>query len=570
MKHLLVLIVSILAFSPLLAQDKPLPPPRDFKPETKEARDVLPALNLPEYVITGSDMISFTEDRKSGAAVPDSREFTARAGRGTREQRFFDTSPTRMPLRKADLTGSDEVLRIRAGLGTFSTPMIEGWYADRYHLGDAAAHMAYERSDGHVSHADYSRFDFDLAGGTYLPRDIHPLFASSRIQGDLSVEAQEYGLYADKLIRRDPALDFRRSAFGFSAGADLVSRRNSLFEHDLRVFFSHYGIDEALAVRDTLPLAEYQQTENRFGIDGGAKTTIHGQPVTLGLRLHVNDLTERDAGASRPFFTRIDGQSTFLLAERTYLEASAAMYLYRGNNQASQFRLYPGLQLRHLLSDDWSVFAGWLPKVEERTFRGFLGQNPYLMLASELQHTDLPLRFEAGAAFDDRGQSSARFSLEYLSSRSWPRFSLLPDPIQQQWELRYDGRAGIFNMRADLAHAFSTATRIQANLVLRTSSLGEDEGRVPYLPDYEARVLLRHDFPFALSIQSTVQLVGEQEADGGALPAWMLLGLEFEYRIIRNFGVFLRFDNLLDQSWQRWPGYRERPFFMMGGVSAHF
>jgi hypothetical protein len=64
--------------------------------------------------------------------------------------------------------------------------------------------------------------------------------------------------------------------------------------------------------------------------------------------------------------------------------------------------------------------------------------------------------------------------------------------------------------------------------------------------------------------------VGEQEADGGALPAWMLLGFDMEYRVIRNIGVFLRFENLLDQSWQRWPGYSERPFFMMGGLTAHF
>ncbi|MFA6233413.1 MAG: TonB-dependent receptor [Bacteroidota bacterium] len=570
MKHLLAIFVLALLCQPVSGQDKPIPPPRDFKPEAKDTRDVLPALTLPEYVITGSDMISFTEDRKNGAGIPDSRDFTSRAGLGTREQRFFNTSPTRMPLRKPALTGSEEIFRLRAGLGTYSTPAVEAWYADRYQLGDAASHMAYERSNGHAPHADYSRFNFDIAGGTYLPRDILPLFASSRIQGDLQIEAQDYGLYADKLVQRNPSLDFRRNAFGIAMGADLISRRNSVLDHDLRISFSHFAIDEALAVRDTLPLDEYQQVENRIGIDGAVTTPIAEQMIRFGLQLHVNDLSESAVQPTRPFFISTDGKTVFALGERMRLHTGAAIFLYRGSDHASQFRVYPSMLLRYAASDDWSLYAGWLPEVREQSLRGFLRQNPYLMLASSVRHTDLPWRFEAGTEFDNRGESSGRIFIEYLSTLSWPRFSLLPDPVQQQWEMRYNGRAEIFNIHAELSQAFSTRTRIQFETVFRTSSLGEAQGRVPYLPDYEARVLLQHDFPFDLRVQTTFQLVGEQEADGSVLPAWMLLGLDLEYRVIRNFGVFLRFENLLDQSWQRWPGYRERPFFMMGGVTAHF
>lgn len=575
MKHFLRILVLTLILQPILctsltAQDKPIPPPRDFKPEAKDTRDVLPALTLPEYVITGSDMISFTEDRKADAAVPDSREFTARAGRGTREQRFFDTSPTRMPLRKSDLTGSEEVFRLRAGLGSYSTPMIDAWYADRYPLGDAVAHLGYERSNGHVAHADYSRLNFEFAGGTYLPRDLHPLFASSRMQADVRVEAQEYGLYADKLILYDPALDFRRNKFAFSMGADLISRRNTVLDHELRVSFSHFAVDEALAVRDTLALDEYSQIENIFAIEGGAAAPIAGRNVRFGLVMHVNDLSESSSGQLRPFFMSANASTVFPLGEHFQLDAAAALFLYRGSDHASQFRLYPSLLIRHQANADWSLYAGWLPEVREQTFRGLLRQNPYLMLASAVRHTDLPLRFEAGAEFDNRKKSSARFFLEYLSTTSWPRFSLLPDPVQQQWEMRYDGRANIFSMHAEVAHSFSAETRIQFTTVLRTSSIGENGGRLPYLPDYETRVLLRHEFPFDLSLQATGQLVGEQEADGGALTAWMLVGFELEYRVLRNLGVFLSFDNLLDQHWQRWPGYHERPFFMMAGVTAHF
>lgn len=431
------------------------------------------------------------------------------------------------------------------------------------------AHIAYERSNGHVPHADYSHFNAGFRGGSYLPRNLTPLLASSRIQGDMQFQVSDYGLYADRLLQEHPLLDFRRTSFDLSAGMELQSRSNRVLDHNVRLSFAHLAVDETLGIRDTLPLDEYRQLENRLALDASARHRIAGRQTSFGLALHVNDLSERLAESTRPFYMSSDATMQFEVGERTRLEGSAAMYLYRGSDHASQFRLYPSLLLHTHIAEHWSLFGGWLPEVREQTLSGFLRMNPYMMLASNIRHTDLPLRFRVGAEFDNRRQSSARILVEYLSSTSWPRFGLLDDPVRQQWDLRYDGRASIVNLNLELAHAFSKRTRVQLTTALRTSSLDGSDGRIPYLPDYETRVLLSHSFPFGLRAQTTVQLVGEQEADGGALPAWMLLGLELEYRIGRNFGVFLHFDNLLDQSWQRWPGYRERPFFMMAGISTH-
>ena len=567
----LLLALSALATTrPIAAQEKPLPPPREFTPETKQVRDVLPALTLPEYVITGSDMIAFTEDRKSAATAPDSRDFTSRAGRGSRERRFLGTAPLRMPLRKPALTGSEEVLRVRAGYGSFATPLLEAWYADRYARGDAAAHMSYEKTGGHVADADRTDFQFDLAGGTYFPRTIHPLLASSRLQGDIAVESRTYGLYADKLPASASAFDFRREAFGLAAGVELRSRRNVMLEHSLRVSFDHYAVEERFALRDSMTIDTYQQLENRFGVDATATTRVRSQDLRIGFLAHLSGMRDDNPQRTAPLFVRGDAATVFPLGDATRLEAAAALYLYRGSDHAAQFRVYPSVMLRQRLDRDWSAFAGWQPTVIEQTLRGFLAVNPYLMLASNVRHTDAPLRFEVGAEFDDRQASSARVGISYLSTTSWPRYSLLPDPVRQQWELRYDGRADILTVHAGLLHAFSSGTRIQAGLDLRTSSLGASAGRIPYLPDFSVRTLLSHDFPFGLRLQPSIELVGEQEADGGALPAFMLLGFDIEYRLLPNFGLFLRFDNLLDQSWERWPGYRERPFFMMGGITAHF
>jgi hypothetical protein len=572
MKHLLLSIGILLAIPfQAQAQDKPLPPPKEFKPETRQASDVLPALHLPEYVITGSDMISFTEDRKSAVDDPDSQEFTARAGRGEREQRFFDTSPTRMPLRKPLLTGSEEVFRFKGGYGSFGTPHVQLWYGDRYQLGDAAAHVLYERSDGHVPQADYTRFGFDIAGGTYLPKSMPLILTSSRLQAEFHADVQSYGLYADKLERFTPALDFQRNLSEYAGRIDLISRKNPIVDHELSFLIGTTVLSEELGVLDTLQLAEYRTAETRIGLDAKARFLTSLFPIDARLAMHVNDLSDSDEEAYRPFYMRGAASSRFELSEDVWLLGEASLYLFRGSDHATQLRLYPSLTVQYLFNEDWSVHAGYVPVVREQTFSAFRKINPYLMLASEIRHTDIPLRIEAGAAFDNRKSTAGRLLLSYSASSNWSRFSLLPDPVRQQWEILYNGLTSIGELQGDLSHAFSSRTRMQSTALFRVSGNDAFDGSIPYLPDYELRFLLSHDFPFDLSLQTTVQLVGERSSGESAdLAAWMILGLQLEYRFAKNAGVFLQFDNVLDQSYQSWSGYRERPFFVMGGVTIRF
>jgi hypothetical protein len=566
-KSILALSAFLLLSVSLRAQDKPLPPAREFKPETRQAADVLPALQLPEYVITGSDLISFTEDRKDALVHPDSEGFTARAGRGTREQRFFDTAPTRMPLEKAVLSGSAEVFRLKAGAGTWATPHIQAWYADRYAQGDLASHVLYESSEGHVPRSEYTRFAFDVAGGTYLPRDLTPLLASSRLQGSFHANMHRYGLYADKLEQAVPPLDFRRDLLSLDWKGDLISRGNRVLDHALTLSFGHTGIDEQLAVLDTLDIDEYSGMENRFGLDGEARFDLGGYAVTGDLSIHVNDLSESFAGFARPFYMLTGARTRHDLNDNTWLEGGARVYLFRGSDQATQFRLYPTIVVRHAMGDDWTLHGGYLPVVHEQTLATLLRKNPYLMLASSIRHTDIPLRFEAGASYDNRSATSARIAASWSASPSYARFSLLPDPVRQQWELLYGGTSSILELTGDLAHAFTQRTRLQGSTVFRVSHNDVVDGAVPYLPAYEVRLLLQHDFPFDVSLQSTVQLAGDRDnSEGTTLPAWLLLGFELEYRVLQNVALFLRCDNVLDQSYEAWDDYRERPFFMMGGV----
>ncbi|HOJ03450.1 MAG TPA: hypothetical protein PK916_05560 [Bacteroidota bacterium] len=552
------------------AQDKPLPPPKDFRPETRRATDVLPALTLPEYVITGTDLLAFTEDRKKFIDEPAAADFTSRVGRGQREQRYMGTAPTRLPLGLRDLPGNLRVFGARLGYGTFHTPLAHAWFADHFTRGDIGVEAAYEASRGHVPRADYKTGELRVQGGTWLPRDITPLFASSRIEGDVEFGATRYGLYADKLQRLDPSMEFTRSGNHLRLGVGLISRRNAVIDHELSMFYAHSALEEHLALRDTLPLGTYEQAEQRFGIDGRVRTTWNDFPIEANIGLHVADMSERAADATRPYHLALAGRSRYALSEQWRLDGGVTMYLYRGNDDASSFRLYPSLRATWQMDESYALWLAYEPEVRERTFHALRNENPFLMLASAIRHTDIPMLFSAGIALDDRRATAGRMYVEYISSNSWGSYSPLPDPVRQQWSLRYGAQSRMFALHADIQHRFTERTQAQATLSLRSSHDEELDNAVPYLPSMELRAIVSHKLPFDLEVQANAHLTGEQEAGSGTIPAWMLVGAEIRWRPWTHAGLFLLFTNALDQRYQRWKGYHERPFFMMGGVEVGF
>jgi hypothetical protein len=561
------LLLLVITTTFVLAQDKPLPPPKDFKPETRRPADALPVLNLPEYVITGSDVASFTDDRKGVIADPDERSLLARAGRGEREQRFMTTHPTRLPLALIPPKGIQNVFGVKAGYGNFYTPSVQAWYANRFRNADVVLDGSWEKSRGHVRLADYEQGHFHAAAGTWLPKTALPFFASSRLEGDFRFEGRSYGLYADKLQQQLPVLDFQRNADHMHFRGNLISRKNPVFDHEISAFFESTTLREHMSVRDTLAIETWDQAELRAGIDATTRHTIQGIPVVTRGEFHFGDVKPKDKEASAPLYNRLGAEGRFTFTDNLWLDGGLDLYLFRGTEEALSMRVYPEARLSLRLHDDYVSWVAFEPEVREVNFDGLRRINPFLMLASDLRHTDVPLRFSTGVAFDNRRSTSGRLYAEYLSTSTWPRFDLLDDPVRQQWMPRYGSTSSMFGVHAELNHQFNKRTRIQVSAAVRTSHDDELDASIPYLPSIELRTLLSHVFPFGLNVEASAQLVGNQFTPDGDVPAWMLLAFGAEYRLFESVGIFVQASNLLDNDYQRWRGYKERPLFVIGGIT---
>src|SRR5699024_11464376 len=70
------------------------------------------------------------------------------------------------------------------------------------------------------------------------------------------------------------------------------------------------------------------------------------------------------------------------------------------------------------------------------------------------------------------------------------------------------------------------------------------------------------------TIEGWADYTGKRKtADNQSLDAYVLLGAQFDLAITDNIGVYAKAVNLLDQEYQKWEGFTERPMQIYGGIT---
>jgi hypothetical protein len=562
------LIFGLSSFA-LNAQVKPTPPPKVFKPETQNARKSLPSLNLPEYIITGSDVIVYSGYTKENLTLADEEAFSRRVGRGSRESWYGDPEPIADLLSPSVIYGNQHTILGRAGFGSFSTPYFEGWYNEHYANGDLNAHAQYISSDGHVPEADYKNFVLDLNGGSWLASDLHPIVARSRVQANMSYGYKDYGLYANTARRSRPSLDFRRSANILDLGADLVSRDNQIVDYKVGLFAEYTLLDESMTVTnpDSL-LSQYDHTEFVFGLQAEVETHIGDFPVETHMLAAFTDQSASEGSGSNPAFFELRAASEHWFAKNILLQFSAELYSLANSDGSGHTSVHPTVRAEYHFDHEIHSYIGFIPEVQRNSMRKMLTTNPFVTLAPQIRHQETPIAIRIGTAYDDRKFLSINGYADYREINDYAAFSLLPLPLHQQWDVMYEGITSIFSVHVESQIVVSDKGRAMTEFVVRSSENDELASSVPYLPNYEISFEYSHLLPYNIQVSGLFKLLGDRKADDEDLGSAVFLGLEADYWFMKNAGVFLRLSNIIDQEYQVWQGYDALPIFIMAGIQA--
>lgn len=259
---------------------------------------------------------------------------------------------------------------------------------------------------------------------------------------------------------------------------------------------------------------------------------------------------------------------------------------YKRNLRKSNFKA--GLDIFHAYDDiDEPVSLFIFPNLNfqytglkggdiEITVKSFL-ENPGLegvhnenrqLLINPMIKNEQGLMFKADAQYDVFKGARVFGGLNYIGYGSYSYY-LFDD---NGYSLNYDDDTNIFEASAGFSYDFIPQfLNFYTDVTWRSSNTSEDQP-VPFLESFNSTASI-YSNPFGkLFLRAWTEYRGsrpinftEENADG-----YFLVGAQVDFQITDNFGAYIKGLNLLNQDYEIWQGYQERPAQVYGGLTLHF
>ncbi len=538
-------VLLVFSCSSSLAQEKPEPPKRagalpvDSSLQREEAK--LPQIDLPEFMITGNDVVSAPDggkhayDGQSGfipepGAVATSRDvLTPELGYGTKDKVGF-TSPVE------GFNG-----KVTAGYASYVTPFFDAWFGKDFGAADFLLKAGYKSSAGFSRMTDFRTGYGVISGGTYLSKNTG-LFTGARIQGGLKFSGDTYFPYGSITP------NLQRSVNRFSSSVSLNS--------DIQDLFSYAS---TFHLRSTSLVDQVRTREIQLGLDVSASKDIEGIDVK-GDMAWWTSFYDSPSKLNNPFFMQAGVSGRYHVHEDVDLTGGLAMYVMRGSDLNTKAKLYPKLGVSWYVEKQLTLFARFDPFVQRADMSQLIEVNPYLKNDISVRHPEYFVQLSIGAETELAKSVKANAVLQYKRVRNLATF--LDEQNSGLWNAEYAGIVRMLEFTVDVHADVTGQDYVGGSLTLRESNNSENGNTVPYLPSTVISGMYTHRFPFNLSVGTTLRVNSSQYADAGGvrmLRAFILADVQAEYVLMKPLTVSFGITNLFNQPHSWWYGYAGRP-----------
>jgi hypothetical protein len=547
-KIVLLCGLSLWAQVQLRSQDKPEPPRRGTvlpadQPDTS-GKDAVPKIDLPEFEITGEELIRL--DAMSKSAVDDSwnlRSSTLEKG----------------PAKKAPLaslgtaetaglsTGGGFTGRTYAGLGSFQTPTLDLWLGVSSPTAGLLLRSGYTSSAGHVDHADY-RDGFASLSGNLFAGDETFLPGNVTLSGTIGFSGRAYRFYGATTPELQRTIN--RVQGSAAAGGDLDG----------------FSYDAQFSLNSTSVQDQTKTSETEVGFRGTAAKSLEG----IVIRGSADLWTDHYSPSRNPYVAGMSVDAGYEVAPRVQLTGGLGFYATQGSEGGGDARLYPLAGVLWQTTDRLTLSARFAPFLQRSSLSSLLQQNPYLMNNAAVRHPDYHTNFELVGDAELSRTFSGRLAFRYQRAddlpvwieQTLPPGSARPDARNGVWDVDYSGTTRIFGLDAEISANLTTESYALLSVAWRNTENSSTGKALPYAPEFQAGATYRHSFPVGVTLQTDLNIYGSQFADPATsqrLTGYTLWDIRGEYQILPLFAVGVGIQNILDQSFERWKGYAGVP-----------
>lgn len=245
-------------------------------------------------------------------------------------------------------------------------------------------------------------------------------------------------------------------------------------------------------------------------------------------------------------------------------------------DSTSKFKAFPVLRANYqLVPEKLSVSAGIVGEMYYLKYYDLIEQNRYINRAPDMR----PMRDAANIylGFDGQFAKYFTFSLRGYTKKVKDQLVYFNPEGAAYFQMLYD--SNFTQSGAEVSLIFNKNDKIRAGVKgdfrqFRTSNLTANFN----MPGTKVDIWGSYNFANKVWVATEIYVFGPRTmsvtSDSLATPIKQGVvadvNLSAEYRFSKRLSVFLELNNLLDNRWQRWYNYQERPFDIKGGVTFSF
>ena len=502
-----------------------------------------PNVELPDFVITGSDVVTLQKGKKIDPdAIPILNEQFLKPNYSPEELALQELSdPVRNQFSLTDslnyFTG-----KLEAGAGIYTLPTVSFSLSNPFENGLFQITASGKNRRAFVDNSE----QYYINGGVnlfYQLENESMLLNGTKFQFHGDYGRTSYQLYAanDAFIKRN-----------LNKGNVSLTIENLLEEKfNYAINFS----DDIHSLQDNI----YSENLLNIGVNlwANIEEFSFGVKSLYKVQFLKNDIVNKstkDFISIRPFI----GYS--------YQENMKASIGINYSNFNDKDKVYPYLFFGSKINERFSIFAEYSPQAVFLGNGYFLDMNPYFSIQNFVNLVyEKKNSFHVSAKYDYDKFYEINGGLKYFSSPTLPYFE-----------------SSILKGRFNVAAASSKSYTGYVNLLFHLGPYGYFYGSVelnqtkmsdgkilPYHPALNSYLSYGYNFDFGLNSELTLNYLSKQFTDvanSNSINPFVNLTLDLKYKISPEFNLTLELNNLLNRKNYRWLEYQEMPLDLVFGL----
>lgn len=461
-------------------------------------------------------------------------------------------------------------LYTRLGYGSYKSPIGQLW-AVLALSNDSYIGLDFDltsSSEGHIAQrpSTYRYLTGNIEYGVALNEtvDLH-VFAG--LQNDFNYAAN-FGQQYPNSDNEIPRIEYE----GLNIGAKLSGYKNEItgwkLKGEIRTFTNRYKTDQLLGEIDEKVFSGLFSYRWALGHPGETLTVIASGQGGMYEPSNTNSQNWSTLYAGVAY------ERLFNYKTRLYAEGD----LYHISNFAES-KVYPGakISLSHWFGGRLKITGKVEAKPYLKTIEEIHEQNRFLGFNNQLKHS-YTVRVNGEASLKWYRGSRLYGGVTYTNTTNYAYFQ--PTVLTNYGSTNIDAYqiqyGDITNMKiyAGISHQLAPETFwLNGKIYLQNPKLKTDDP-VPYAENVGVKASIAYRPIDRITIQGWAKYLGGREAPNMQntptdydLEDIFLVGAQLDVRIADGIGAYVKVMNLLDQNYQYWQGYIERPLQLYGGIT---